>query len=184
MNFNLLKTLFKVLSLEVSKVDAEEKLICVIKNHKLLIEYLNILKDIFSNILFWFFLQTIAIITIYTVSIVMAKAKVSNFEFVFFVGLIICFILQISFTCYFGTGLNESLKNFSTSLYLCSWYNQSKCFKTNLIILVDLNSINKELKAGGFFLINLQTYSIILYKIYSFYMVFRNVIINKCARFD
>lgn len=181
-----LKTFTDILSLRLSEIinvnakNAHESFLDIIENYKLLMEYFSIFKNLVSQILLWLFLQATAVIVIYIVG--MQVSEVTFFEVIYIIVIILCFLFQITFQCFYGSQLSKSFEKFSEAIYSCPWYNQSKAFKNDLLIFLEFTMKDRELNGGGFFAVNLRTYSEMVYKMYSFYMVFRTVVINKSAR--
>lgn len=171
----LLTTSLKVLSKRISligydgKENAHELLREAITDHKLLVEYFNLLNEIVSIGMFGMFI----VVTINLVStiILLIYFVDSPAEQMYFVTLCSAYALEIILSCYYGSVFTEINDGLKSAIYECNWMDQSKSFKMDMVIFVENNLRQKEFIAGGIVPISLISFMKIMKSTYSTFTV-------------
>lgn len=157
---NLLNKNVIILSKRVSSIDEKHKdcnimLKDCVKHHQLILEYFGALQDVISPIMLAMFFQTIG--TVVT-NLVMMIFLTDPFSQRIYLGvLIVMYIIEITFQCYYGSEFQRVIGEFPNSIYCSEWYNQSHEFKQNLMIFVESALRPKTFSAAGLFPISLRT---------------------------
>lgn len=136
---------------------------------------LKVLRESFSPILFFMFFQCIFSFVLYII-ILLKIEDLSVSEKIIGLTTSAIMLSEMSLTCYFGTELQDLFYNFHTVIYSCLWYNQSLTFQKDLKVFMEMSLYKKELSAGGFFPVNLNTFLKLLNQSYTLFMLILNVL--------
>lgn len=174
MTMCLLTTSMKVLSRRISLIghegsNAHLTLREAIEDHKLLVEYFNLLNDVVSVGMFGMFI----VVTINLVSTVILLIYFCDniAQQLYFLILFAAYAMEIVLACYYGSVFTEINDNLKTAIYECNWMDQSKSFKMDMIIFVENNLRPKEFIAGGIVPISLISFMKIMKSTYSTFTV-------------
>lgn len=156
-----------------NKADAHKLLKESIEDHKLLIEFFNLLEELISPGMFWMFLiDALSIVSNLLLLIYFCDNVVS---FVWYMMMISGHSLQIVLTCYYGSEYTESNENLRRSVYECNWMDQTQEFKKDVMILVENCLRSKEFRAGGMIPVTLATFMSYMKSSYSTYTVLNHM---------
>lgn len=86
-------------------------------------------------------------------------------------------LVQLFAYSYVGDYLTRQMKGISDSIYFCNWYDISKSMAKDIIYVIMRAQYPVFLKAGNFFIVNMETYMSILKTSMSYLSVLR-VMVN------
>ena len=86
-------------------------------------------------------------------------------------------LLQLFAYSYVGEYLKRQMEGVGNSVYFCSWYNIPKCVAKDIIYVIMRGQHPVFLRAGKFFVVNMETYMSIIKTSMSYLSVLR-VMIN------
>lgn len=175
---SLLNTNLKILSYRTSMIQSRKDLVESIADHQLICEMITLVQDSLSTVWLSLFFQTIVSVVVY--STVVITTDLTLIEAIFIVISVFGFLLEISFTCYYGSEFSHLTERLPHAVYSCSWIAENaKDFRKDISLFIETCLIRQELSAGGLFSVDLKTFLSIIKTIYSYLMVFRTYYANK-----
>lgn len=174
---NLMNGHLRALSYRCVRMASSTNLLESIIDHQLITEMISLVQSLISTIMLWLFFQTVVCVVIYSTMIIISD--IPFMEAITAVITVCCFLIEIIFTCYFGSEFSSLISSLPHAVYSCSWFEQPKQFRRDMVLFVELCLTEKTLTAGGLFSVDLKTLSIILSKILNFLMILRTYYINR-----
>lgn len=144
-----------------------------IEDHKMLNEFFDLLNQtICFGMFFMFIMDAVSTVSNVLILVYFCDNLAETFHFtVIFLG----HLLQIIFSCYYGSQYTTSHDYFKSAIYGCNWMDQSRYFKRDLIIFVENCIRSKEFLAGGIIPVSLGTFAGYLKTSYSTYTVLNHM---------
>ncbi|XP_068978383.1 uncharacterized protein [Bombus flavifrons] len=172
----------EILKLEFNKLGNEnerimERFIVLIKRHVYLLNLAKMLNETISSVL---------VVQLFTSCILICT---TGFQFILdlSVGNIVmaiktfivmsCLLVQLFAYSYVGEYLKRQMESVGDSVYFCSWYHIPKNVAKGIIFVIMKSQDPISLKAGKFFIVNMETYMNILKTSMSYLSVLR-VMVN------
>lgn len=79
-------------------------------------------------------------------------------KLIFLIAYFMCMVAEIFVPCYYGTVLIDKSKELTDQIYSSNWINQKWKYKQAMMIFVERTLRPIRIRAGGLFLLNLQTF--------------------------
>nr|XP_033206182.1 uncharacterized protein LOC117166374 [Bombus vancouverensis nearcticus] len=172
----------EILKLEFNKLGNEnerimERFVVLIKRHVYLLNLAKMLNETISSVL---------VVQLFTSCILICT---TGFQFILdlSVGNIImamktlivmsCLLVQLFAYSYVGEYLKRQMESVGDSVYFCSWYHIPKNVAKGIVFVIMKSQDPVSLKAGKFFIVNMETYMNILKTSMSYLSVLR-VMVN------
>ncbi|XP_033308013.1 uncharacterized protein LOC117209767 [Bombus bifarius] len=172
----------EILKLEFNKLGNEnerimERFIVLIKRHVYLLNLAKMLNETISSVL---------VVQLFTSCILICT---TGFQFILdlSVGNIVmamktlivmsCLLVQLFAYSYVGEYLKRQMESVGDSVYFCSWYHIPKNVAKGIVFVIMKSQDPVSLKAGKFFIVNMETYMNILKTSMSYLSVLR-VMVN------
>ncbi|XP_048268711.1 uncharacterized protein LOC100646010 [Bombus terrestris] len=172
----------EILKLEFNKLGNEnerimERFIVLIKRHVYLLNLAKMLNETISSVL---------VVQLFTSCILICT---TGFQFILdlSVGNIVmamktfivmsCLLVQLFAYSYVGEYLKRQMESVGDSVYFCSWYHIPKNVAKGIVFVIMKSQDPVSLKAGKFFIVNMETYMSILKTSMSYLSVLR-VMVN------
>ncbi|XP_033180530.1 odorant receptor 67c-like [Bombus impatiens] len=172
----------EILKLEFNKLGNEnerimERFIVLIKRHVYLLNLAKMLNETISSVL---------VVQLFTSCILICT---TGFQFILdlSIGNIVmamktlivmsCLLVQLFAYSYVGEYLKRQMESVGDSVYFCSWYHIPKNVAKGIVFVIMKSQDPVSLKAGKFFIVNMETYMNILKTSMSYLSVLR-VMVN------
>lgn len=153
----------------------KEKLLKCIKYHQKIIEIKRKIQSIFSATIFLkaFFSQMILCTTAFVLTIISPKNQ--TFAYVRYIVLMIIWLIQIFFPCYYSQRVESISGKLSALLFHSDWTLENAEYRKIIIIFVENTKKPLKFSAFKFFPVNLETFVTIANSAFSLYAVFKKV---------
>ncbi|XP_076481200.1 uncharacterized protein LOC117166374 [Bombus vancouverensis nearcticus] len=155
-----------------------ESFIVLIKRHIYLLNLAHILNETISSILVMQLFSSCVLICTTGFQLIL-DLSIGNIVMTM-KGFIVlnAMLVQLFAYSYVGDYLTRQMKGISDSIYFCNWYDISKSMAKDLIYVIMRAQYPVFLKAGNFFIVNMETYMSILKTSMSYLSVLR-VMVNR-----
>lgn len=178
----LLSQHIKILNLRISRVGYDSK-ICdddhhqllkqAVEDHKRILQFHKLVNNVISKQCLALFLSS-SLNIVCSVILFMFFAE-NAYQKLYYLQIGICFALETSLSCYYGSEFEENMSKITESLYSCNWYEQPKAFKTILSIFLECSLRKYEFSAGGIIPVNKATFLKIIRRASSLYAVLNSM---------
>ncbi|XP_050593914.1 odorant receptor 13a-like [Bombus affinis] len=154
-----------------------ERFIVLIKRHIYLLNLAHMLNETISSILVMQLFSSCVLICTTGFQLILALS-IGNIVMMM-KGFIVlnAMLVQLFAYSYVGDYLTRQMKGISDSMYFCNWYDISKSMAKDIIYVIMRAQYPVSLKAGNFFIVNMETYMSIVKTSMSYLSVLR-VMVN------
>ncbi|KAH8272354.1 hypothetical protein KR026_010949, partial [Drosophila bipectinata] len=101
------------------------------------------------------------------------------YDRIYYVSFLIGITLETYPLCYYGTNMEQSFHELHYAAFCCNWAEQSRSFRSTMLILSERTKMNALLLAGGVVPIHLSTFQATCKAAYSFFTLMSNTMKQK-----
>lgn len=177
----LLNKYIDILNVKISRIgnnslspeENHQLLKAAVEDHRRILRFRTIINDSISKTSLLLYLAS----SFNMVACVVALAFFADnlYQKIYFTQLTLCFALQTATSCYYGSEFEYTISQLTESLYSCNWIEQSKGFKTTLLIFLECSLRKYTFIAGGIFPINKVAFMKIIKGVFSLYTVLNHI---------
>lgn len=127
-----------------------------VKDHKKILQFFKTVNNAVSPTIFVIFLaSSFNIVCCVVLLIFFADNSIQK---LYFLVLAIAYALETLLSCYYGSEFVEDVSNTTNALYSCNWCEQSKDFKKDFVIFLEVSLRKHEFSAGGLIPVNKESF--------------------------